>query len=155
MSQTIQGPRVVTLAKGVDTTQAFDPDETVPFPTAALMAAMDAAAAEQPPMDPARDAVLRAHMVATRILREAPLPDGIRTLHALSELTKACVEVMLHRDRDRSRMEGYRALYGGEITHREFEDVEPDTMHSELLLTIDDVAVRVWTLAPITAAVAA
>lgn len=151
MSQTIQSPSVTTLAKGLDETSGFDPDETMPFPTAALMAAMAAAApTEQPPADPMRDSAIGAHMVALRLWREAPLADGVETVGPLSQDSPARVVVMLHRDADRSRMEGFRALYGGEITHCEFaDDQNPGCIHSELLLTIDGVAVRVWTLCPI------
>lgn len=156
MSQTIDPINVVSLAKALDSTHKWDPEETMPVPIEALMNSLDAPAlTEQERQEPHpaaddRDRMLTAYLVAGRILREAPLPIRITVAGPVTPDESPRIEVMLDHDRDRSQMAGYRKLFGGEITHKPYTGLGISETHSELRTWVDAIDVRVWTLCAIT-----
>lgn len=153
MSQTTEPVSVVSLAKGLDATRRFDPDETMQVPIAALVAGdiPRQAPAPTPPLlsqeERLRAATKRAYAAAAQ-LWDGPMPDYIHVHQALP-YGGADVEAYLRNDVGLVRMAQFVERYGveGEMKHSDHpRPYGPPAKYSQYSFRLDGVRIVVWTL---------
>lgn len=153
MVQTTQPVSAVSLAKGLNATQGFDPDETMQVPIAAMLAAESPFVASVKPVPPLSleerlRATTRRAWAAAGKLWDGPMPDYIH-VHQAMPMGGADVEAYLRNDYGLVRMQQFVERYeaDGELTHR--DHVRPDgppAKYSQYAFRLDGVRIVVWTL---------